>query len=217
VNHRATAVDPVAGAVLTGGASRRLGSDKATLDPYGLGMMLDVAIGALRGAGCGPLATVGGPRRTPGAADIVHVADRFPDQGPLGGIITALHWSPQDLVVVIACDMPFLEAAPIATMIEAITADRDAAVVLGQVDGREQPLTGVWRRTGALDILETAFEQGERAPRRVLPSLPHRLIDLTGTDAVVDIDSAADIDRYAAVAEQRRVQRVALEPRPGGS
>ncbi len=196
--------DTVSGAVLTGGRSRRLGRDKAGLDPYGLGSMLDVGLVALRASGCADLAMIGGAARPTAIDGVVHVADMFPDEGPLGGIISALRWSPSDLVVVVACDMPFLHSAVIDSLITTLRSAPACAVALASVGEREQPLTAVWRRSFALRTLEGAFTAGERAPRRVLPQLEHRLVPIVDPAVVVDIDSEADIDRYAHIARLRR-------------
>jgi molybdopterin-guanine dinucleotide biosynthesis protein A len=194
----------VAGAILTGGLSSRLGRDKALFDPYGFGSMLDVGMEAIRGAGIGSIASIGGePRSTSGSA-IEHVADLFPGEGPLGGIITALRWAPTDLVVVLACDMPFSDSGVINGMVTADGADTSSGVICHKVGDREQPLTALWRRSVALDLLEAEFQRGERAPRRVLTQLSSRIVETGDPDLVVDIDSSDDVDRYAPIAKRRR-------------
>ncbi len=194
----------VAGAILTGGRSSRLGRDKAMFDPYGFGPMLQVGVEALRGAGIGRLATVGGDPRPSAGTGLEHLPDAFPGEGPLGGIITALRWSQCELVVVLACDMPFLDAAVITEMVSVARSDSSCGVVLAKVDDREQPLTALWRCSVVLPVLEEAFERGERAPRRVLPQLSTQVFEIVDPTFILDIDSQADVDRYAPIAERRR-------------
>jgi molybdopterin-guanine dinucleotide biosynthesis protein A len=172
------------------------------LDPYGLGTMLEVGLSALRRSGCAPLATVGGELRTVGSDAVAHLPDDHPGEGPLGGILTALRWSSQELVVVLACDMPFLIPEVIDALLGRIRSEPELDVVVGVVGDREQPLTAVWRRTRSLEVLQRSFERGERAPRRILPELATGRIEILTPEAVVDIDSAADIHRYAHLAER---------------
>ena len=55
------------------------------------------------------------------------VADRIPGAGALGGLYTALMEAPTEQVLVIACDMPFLNA-PFLTYLAERGRDVDAAV-----------------------------------------------------------------------------------------
>ena len=55
------------------------------------------------------------------------VADRIPGSGALGGLYTALMEAPTEQVLVIACDMPFLNA-PFLTYLVERGGDVDAAV-----------------------------------------------------------------------------------------
>ena len=67
----------------------------------------------------------GGSEVQPGG--IRTVADRIPGAGALGGLYTALMEAPTDQVLVIACDMPFLNA-PFLTYLAERGSDVDAAV-----------------------------------------------------------------------------------------
>ena len=197
-------IEEVAAAVLVGGRSSRMGNDKAALDPFGQGTMLGIAVRALHGAGVTRVAAVGAdPTRTlPPSTEAV--PDEHPDEGPLGGIITALRWSPHDLVVVIACDMPFLTADPISGLISEARSSPQVAGVLIELDGRAQPLTAIWRCSLALDALDSAFANGERAPRRLLDSLPIATISCADPDALIDLDNPTDVHRYAHLARDRK-------------
>ena len=95
-----------AGAVLTGGSSSRMGTDKALLELDGAVLARRVA-DALVTAGCAPVVAIGGDAGRLTAHGLAVVADRHPGEGPLGAIITALeHAEPLevDVVVVLACD-----------------------------------------------------------------------------------------------------------------
>jgi molybdopterin-guanine dinucleotide biosynthesis protein A len=80
----------VVGAVLTGGASRRMGRDKALVEVHGRALVA-VAADALRAAGAEVVLTIGGDAdalvaAAPGTRP---VADLHPAEGPLGGLLTA--------------------------------------------------------------------------------------------------------------------------------
>ncbi len=141
-------------AVLAGGASRRMGTDKAALDVAGQTMAERVA-NAARRAGAIDVVQIGGTSST-----LSVVPDRWPGQGPLGGIITALTDARCPWVFVGACDLPGLDESTIRRL--TIHAIPDADVVMAVTDRRE-PLCALWRVAGALDSLAAQFAAGERA------------------------------------------------------
>jgi len=107
------------GAVLAGGASTRLGPDKALIalpTPAGPRPMAAVAAALLREAGAGRVVVVT-PRPAPlsGLADGV-VLDLYPGRGPLGGIHAALSAARGAWCLVLACDMPLAGSGFLAAM-----------------------------------------------------------------------------------------------------
>lgn len=148
----------VAGAVLIGGASRRMGRPKALIEVGGSPMALRVAA-ALRAGGCDPVRLIGSSG--PFAADIGYplVEDRWPGEGPLGGVITALIDAAGD-VVVAACDLPDLDAGTVRAIRDARGAG-EADAVVARTD-RIEPALVRWNHR-ALEPLTAIFESGERA------------------------------------------------------
>ncbi len=189
---------PFAGAVLTGGASRRMGTDKAAVVVDGVAMARRVA-DALAAAGAVDVVAVGGDLSALTALGLDVVPDRWPGEGPLGGIVTALDvLAPPpdvavDIVVVAACDLPALTAAVVVDLVVALAA---AAVGIGAavpvVDGVAQPhLLAV--RAAAAPVLHAAFTGGERAPRRALRDVGVAEVDLGDDGALRDVDRPEDL------------------------
>jgi molybdenum cofactor guanylyltransferase len=185
------------GAVLTGGASTRMGRDKSLIEIDGVALAQRVAA-ALVGAGAVEVLAVGGDRDALLALpDITRwVADTNPGEGPLDGLLTALRTSGTDDMVVLACDTPRIDSSVPRQLLHALRCVPDAGAAVAVIDDREQPLTAAWRRSRCLDALERAFTSGERAPRRVFPRL--RIVTVTDlpVDAVADVDRPEDLDRY---------------------
>lgn len=113
------------GAVLAGGASARLGPDKALIalpTPAGPRPMAAVAAALLREAGADRVVVVT-PRPAPfaGLADDV-VPDLYPGRGPLGGIHAALAAARGAWCLVLACDMPLAGSGLLAAMVARVRA-----------------------------------------------------------------------------------------------
>lgn len=173
--------EPLIGAVLVGGQSRRFGRDKATSEA-GDRLLGQRVVDALREAGLDPVVAVGG---TAGSAlGIPTVADRHPGAGPLAALATVLSWAKTGLVVVVPCDLPLLEAAHINALVAGASEERAAIAML---DGMAQPSVGCWPARFA-PALQRAFGRGERAWQAAMDAGPYVLVPLPAV-ALADADT----------------------------
>ncbi len=182
------------GVVLTGGASRRMGTDKALLEIGGIAMARRVG-DALAGAGATEVVAVGGDAAGLARLGLPTVADDHPGHGPLAAVVTALAHAVDDVVVVLACDLPSVSADLVGHLVSSIDeGDHDAAVVL--VDDVPQVLTAAYRRRCRAPLAD-AFADGERSLRRALDRLD--VVWVTEVDRVQlrDVDRPGDLHRYA--------------------
>ena len=161
------------GAVLTGGASTRMGRDKATIEIDGQTMAHRVAT-ALRQAGAADVACIGGP-----SGD---VPDDDPGAGPLGGILSAGRWADGRTLVVAPCDLLDPDPALFADLAAAVTAGASAAAT-------REPLP-LAASASAIAVLREAFGAGERSVHRALAAVDG-VVGLDGT--VVDADTPAEL------------------------
>lgn len=161
-----------------------MGRDKALVPVDGIAMALRVAA-ALRDAGASEVVAIGGDAGGLAALGLTVVADRYPGEGPLGGIITAVGVGP--FVVTAPCDMPWLAAEHIEPLIDALFADATLEVARS-----EQHLLAAWRDSAA-PALQRAFDDGERAPRRALAELRSVVVALPPGAWSADVDSPNEL------------------------
>lgn len=178
---------PVPAAVLTGGASRRMGRDKALL-PVGGTAMVRRVITALGGAGYHPIVAIGGDRPALEALGVTVVDDSWPGEGPLGGILTALLRT-EGPVVVVACDLPWIEPATVRCLVATAGAER-VDVIVARSDRRE-PLCACWQPSARPHVV-ASFMAGERAVHRVLAGLRVAEVQVDPR-TLVDADTPADL------------------------
>jgi len=134
-----------------------MGHDKALL-PYRDGTLVEVVAAAVEKAVGRP--ELVGSRRRYGHLGYGILPDRYPGEGPLGGILSVLRNSPADWTLIVACDMPGLTPEFLRKLVAAAEAsDGDALVPVGP-SGLE-PLCAVYHRR-ALQGLSAAFERGVR-------------------------------------------------------
>ncbi len=175
---------PAAGAVLAGGASRRMGRDKGLIEVGGR-PLARIAVEALLGAGLDPVVVVGGTE----AHGVALVADSSPGDGPLGAVLDALGASDAERTVILPCDVPWMDVAAVQGL---LAADRQgvAAVTLASVEGVAAPPVGVWRRSAAA-ALAAAFAAGERSLRGALRGIEVTVVELGA--AARDVDHPGDL------------------------
>jgi len=181
-----TATASFDGAVLCGGASRRMGRDKATLPLAGEPMAARVGR-ALAAAGARTITAVGGDGAALARHGLAPVADRWPGEGPLGGLITALDDASEDIVVVLGCDLLAPDPAAIRALVARLATGRaDAAIP--RLHERAQWLHGAWRRRVG-GVLEDVFESGERSLFGAVTGLRVDFVEVADGTAYRDADT----------------------------
>lgn len=143
-------------AILAGGASSRMGQNKALLrlEPNGL-TIIERAIARLAEAGFNSPLILSNDPFTYSFTGLEIVPDEIPHLGPLGGLLTALHSSPNERVLLVACDMPFLNP-PLLRYMASISANHDAIAPAWHDPAgllRLEPLHAIYAKS-ALPIIE---------------------------------------------------------------
>ena len=140
--------------ILTGGASRRMGRDKAMLNICGKTMLQHLidkysALGAVA-------VSVNESGRFPfeGAQELV---DRFPDMGPLNGLVSAFSETEADCIFLTGTDLPLGETA-LAEKLASLCKGYDACIMKRGVKGVE-PLFAVYKRSCARAAEDCLSEQ----------------------------------------------------------
>jgi len=164
-------MEGASGAVLVGGRSRRMGTDKALLTLGGRPLIERVAE-ALREV-TDELLLVGAGADKYAWLDGRPVGDLVPASGPLAGIHTALSVARHAHCLVLACDMPFLNVDLLRHMLRQ-AAGCDAVVPRRQ--GRPEPLHAVYARS-CLSQTERMLEDGNLSVLDLLPLVRVRYLE----------------------------------------
>jgi len=212
---------PLYGLVLAGGRSRRMHRDKATLE-YAGQTQLARAMSLLE-----PLvqmtfvSTRADQAHDPQRAIYRSVTDRLSDLGPIGGIDAALHAHPQAAWLVLACDLPFLDAATLQQLIAAREPHRLATAFRSQYDGKPEPLCAIYEPAAAAPIAAW-IAADQRCPRSFLAQADVAWLDLRNPRALDNVNTAEEYQQAhaqlaqtpagepAAAARQLHVQYFAL-------
>jgi molybdopterin-guanine dinucleotide biosynthesis protein A len=153
--------------VLGGGRSTRMRADKANLAYHGKPQTehcLD-----LLAAHCERsfLSCRNDQADQPGFAGLPQLHDTFLDMGPLGGILSALRAYRGAAFLVVACDLPFLDAASLSALVAGRDPSRIATAFAGPQDGLPEPLCAIYEPACYPRAL-TLLGEGVSCPRKVI-------------------------------------------------
>jgi molybdenum cofactor guanylyltransferase len=213
----------VAGFILAGGASSRMGRDKGLLDFGGVPLILRTA--RLLEPLLAEVTVVGAPDRY-AKLGLRAIADNAQSQdglecGPLAGIAAALAATHLRWNLIVACDLPYLSANWLDWLLSRALRSRGDAVIPRTARGIE-PLAAMYRRECGAP-LAAALARGERKVSNVVQKLrldfvrprdwrriePNKLI-LKNMNAPGDYEVA----RKCWAAKNPRAHERVTEPRP---
>ncbi len=170
--------------ILIGGRSRRFGSDKAFAEIDGVPMAERAAATLAEAFPGAPIAFIASSetqfdRSLTDRLSFPVAADIIPGYGAWSGLHAALSHAKADNVFVMACDMPYVDAAAIKMIAGSL--DVAAAAVPRQSDGRIQPLCAAYRRKICAPVVEGLIREGVKAPPLValFESVETRIVDLS--------------------------------------
>lgn len=177
--------DEVAGVLLAGGLSRRMGGgDKCLRDLGGRPILARIIERAAPQVGALVLNANGDPARFDGfglpvAADVVEGY-----AGPLAGILTGLDWAAKHApgarwLASFACDAPFLPEDLVARMMAAVEAE-GADLACAVTHGRTHPVFGLWRVSLREDLRRAMVEEEMRKVDRW--TARHKLVEVDFPD-----------------------------------
>jgi molybdopterin-guanine dinucleotide biosynthesis protein A len=168
----------MAGFILAGGESSRMGMDKGLLEIAGVAMIVRAArlVESVVGS---PAVVVGTPEKYRGLG-LRAIADDWPGCGPLGGIATALRAFAADWNLIVACDLPYLTREWLDYLLQrARDSDAEAVVPMNLTSANKrgaEPLCAVYHK-GCEPSIRRALEQGARKVTDGLAELRVELIE----------------------------------------
>lgn len=156
--------------IQAGGQSSRMGRDKALVPLAGLPMIQHV-LARLEGLGDETLVTTNNEELD--FLNLPLISDEEPGAGALYGLRTALSAARGDTVLVIACDMPFVNRLLLEHLVEL---SEKADVVVPRWNDRYQTLQSVYARKKCLKAVEDALESGEQRMISFYPQVKVRIV-----------------------------------------
>lgn len=185
-------------AILAGGKSSRMGTDKALLEFEGKQFITQIAE-ELSWFDERIIAR-GGNSRLEGELERewTVIPDFYPDHGPIGGLHAALSACESDALFVVTCDMPLIESElvrELCNFMQETDFDEkrvdayDVVISVGE-GGKIHPLCGVYRKS-VIPVLEEQILSGRN---RVMEALKRLRVNYVTVDSPAGVRQLANIN-----------------------
>jgi molybdopterin-guanine dinucleotide biosynthesis protein A len=189
----APTIAPLSALILAGGRSTRMQRDKAAL-AYGGETQLERAFRLVRAVVPDAFVSVRADQvDDPVRASYPQIVDGVDGAGPAAGILAAQSARPSHAWLVVAVDLPLLDADTLATLLASRNPAALATAYASAHDGLPEPLCAVWEPASAGPL--AAFVAGGRScPRKFLITHGAHLLPLTRAAALDNVNTP---DEYA--------------------
>lgn len=186
-------VRPLFGLVLAGGISRRMGRDKAALHRDGQ-TQLEFAFGLLQSCTERQFVSVReGQERDPLRARYPQIVDQQSDIGPIAGILAALELHPDADWLVVACDLPNLDAQTLRHLLDNAPPDVAMIAFRSSSDALPEPLCAIYRAVSRT-IIRGMVDEGVVCPRKIMIRSGAWLLQLPTPSALENINTPDQLE-----------------------
>ncbi|NJD31571.1 MAG: molybdenum cofactor guanylyltransferase [Gammaproteobacteria bacterium] len=187
---------PLYGLVLAGGASRRMGRDKATLEYRGRPQLSWVFGIVARHCERTFVSVRPDQASEPVRAAFPQIVDQIRDAGPIAGIAAAQAEHPEAAWLVVACDLPFLAEETLAHLVahrgtQPVTAFRSTH------DGLPEPLCAIYEPVTREAILDS-IARGRHCPRKFVIVSGVPLLDQPDPAALDNVNTPEEFTAAAS-------------------
>jgi molybdenum cofactor guanylyltransferase len=189
------------GLVLAGGRSSRMKRDKAAIEFRPGEPALEAAMKLLEGRVARAYVSVRADQQDdPARARYARLVDRGDIEGPIAGISAAFASSPDAAWLVLACDLPFLDAQTLDTLLLARDPGFDATAYRSAHDGLPEPLCAIYEPR-ARQAIAAQIAAGRNCPRKFLINAHTQLLDQPNPRA---LDNVNTVDEYQSALSELR-------------
>lgn len=184
---------PIHGLVLAGGESRRMGHDKALLVRDGQSQLEHIAELL---AGSVDRIFVSVRREQRGEVErsrFAQIIDRYDGIGPIAGILSAMDEYPGADWLVVACDLPNIDAATLRYLLEKRSDEQPFTAFKSSYDNLPEPLCALYR-SGSDAIIRQYVADGIVCPRKILIRSDTKLLKQPHPAALDNINTPDDLE-----------------------
>ena len=181
---------PIKGLILAGGNSTRMGHDKGAINYHGKAHREYLA--DLLNGFCSQTYLSVQNESIDFQTQYSIISDAFLNLGPYGGILSAFKQDPNSAWLVVATDLPLLDATTLKTLIANRDKSKMATCFHNPETGFPEPLLTLWEPR-AYPILLQFLAHGYSCPRKVLINSDIKELQISNVDALRNVNTPEEL------------------------
>jgi molybdopterin-guanine dinucleotide biosynthesis protein A len=128
--------------------------------------------------------------------------DTFTKLGPFGAILSAFREKPDSAWLIVACDLPLLDANTLQYLIENRNPSSTATTYQSAFDGLPEPLIAIWEPK-SYPVLLSFLAQGYSCPRKVLINSDTTILTAADATTLTNVNTPDDLDKIKRQIHQK--------------
>ncbi|WP_421807250.1 NTP transferase domain-containing protein [Flagellimonas sp.] len=179
------------GLVLAGGSSLRMGHDKGALAYHGMPqrdyvyqLLNKVCEKAFLGMQEQQLGSI--------SKEFPFILDQNTYQGPFNGIMSAHETYPEAAWLVLACDLPFMDAEALQFLVQQRDPTKHATAFMGKDTACPEPLACIWEPDGLRQAKNYLSAKGKQSPSRFLSEVDVKIVLPSNEQLLFNANSVED-------------------------
>ncbi len=184
---------PIYGLVLAGGESRRMGRDKALLLHDGTSQLAHIAAVLEKVTDRVFVSTRREQQDEAERSRFAQIVDRYKDIGPIAGILSAMDEYPEVDWLIVACDLPNIDAATLRYLLDNRSAEKPFTAFRSSNDGLPEPLCALYLSGSDAIIRQFVADIDSVCPRKILIRSDTKLIEQPNPVALDNINTPDDL------------------------
>lgn len=192
---------PLRGLVLAGGKSKRMGEDKGQIKYHGIPQREYMAQ-LINGICDQTFISCAYDQENTIASSYPILRDKLIGLGPFGAIATAFQYDPDAAWLVVACDLPLLNAATLEYLVHKRNRSKIATAYRSPVNAFPEPLVSIWEPR-SYPILLQFLSQGYACPRKVLIHSNIELIEVHDPNTLKNVNHPSEREEVLQLLRKR--------------
>ncbi|MES2063818.1 MAG: NTP transferase domain-containing protein [Bacteroidota bacterium] len=190
------------GLVLAGGKSTRMGFDKGEVNWYGKEQRYHMADLLKKHCTQVYISCRDEEQQKGISADYLSLPDTFTGLGPYGAILSAFRHQPDVAWLVIACDLPLVDAGVIQHLIDNRNTATIATAYKSDYKDFPEPLITIYEPKSYPALLQY-LAQGYSCPRKVLINSDVTVLESPNPDALANVNTPEELERIKRILHQK--------------
>ncbi|MDB5128744.1 NTP transferase domain-containing protein [Mucilaginibacter sp.] len=186
------------GLVLAGGKSARMGYDKGAVNWYGKEQRYHMADLLKKHCAEVYISCRDGEQQKEINTEYLSLPDTFTGLGPYGAILSAFREQPDRAWLIIACDLPLVDANVLQHLVDNRNTATIATAYQSDYKDFPEPLITIYEPK-SYPVLLQYLAQGYSCPRKVLINSDITLLQSPEPDALANVNTPEELDRIKRI------------------